>query len=290
MEERPVFTHVTLTSARLGCFLAPATDETPPSTSLTTSRTRAPLTGSARPVVGFGAVIDHWERACPYRSASGSASPCDAPGAECGGAAEHARAALARDASGLSSDSKAVCGVDEGAAPRLSSEPHVCSDACTREPGALERLGVLAPGLHVHAINGRVVERERFTDIVDMLQRTARPTRITFRDPEQYEFRDRFGFIRSKLHVDRETEYFRTKGDERAKANDLEWIEFLSELGSVTKLKGTSFGVQRLVRDANGELAFPLDPSARLNAMSPLHGRMLGISGSTFFGDEASGG
>ena len=59
--------------------------------------------------------------------------------------------------------------------------------------------------------------------------------------------------------------------------NDRAWLTFLTELGGV-KGRGPAAGVARLLRDANGEVSFPLEPSVRLNAVSPLHPRMEGIS------------
>lgn len=88
------------------------------------------------------------------------------------------------------------------------------------------------------------------------------------------------------MHVDRESAYVRGTEAGRLK-NDQEWVRFLSELGGK---RGTSFGVSRLMRDARGEVLFPLEPSIRLNAVSPIHARMTGISSGDVRAGATSGG
>lgn len=143
-------------------------------------------------------------------------------------------------------------------------------------PGEAEVSGNIRPGFTITAINDSQLATAPFQSVISALVGATRPVRITFRDPEVMEFRDRYGFIRTKLHVDKESAYFASvRGS--SERHDKEWLDFLCELGTG---KGTSFGVARLARDACGEVVFPLEPSVRLNAMSPIHGRMAGISSS----------
>lgn len=142
------------------------------------------------------------------------------------------------------------------------------------KPGEAEATGALRPGFRLVAINDIGREYASFASIVTTLIAAPRPLRLTFRDPDVPEFRDRFGFLRSKTHVDREAAYVKATEAARLR-NDQEWMKFLCELGGK---RGASFGVSRLMRDARGEVAFPLEPSVRLNAVSPIHARMTGIS------------
>ena len=86
----------------------------------------------------------------------------------------------------------------------------------------------------------------------------------------------RYSFLRTKLHVEREAASLAAAASAAAR-NDVAWNIFLSDLGG--KRGGAGLGVARLMRDACGEVVFPFEPPLRLNAVSPLHGRMNGISG-----------
>ena len=163
--------------------------------------------------------------------------------------------------------------------------------------GEAEACGLLRPGFRLVAINDVGREYASFVSIITTLVTAPRPVRLTWRDTTVPEYRDRYvsavcasrretlsqpcpfppliqGFLRPKMHVDRESAYVRGTEAGRLK-NDQEWVRFLSELGGK---RGTSFGVSRLMRDARGEVLFPLEPSIRLNAVSPIHARMTGIS------------
>jgi hypothetical protein len=150
-------------------------------------------------------------------------------------------------------------------------------------PGEAEASGLLRMGMLITHVNDTYVQTSPFASIVSMLVNLPRPIRLTFRDPEIHEFRDRYGFLRTKLHADRETAYF-TATAAASKKNDMEWIALLNELG---QRKGASFGVLRLMRDACGEVTFPVEPAVRMNAMSPMHGRMAGISSASMKPEES---
>jgi len=149
-------------------------------------------------------------------------------------------------------------------------------------PGEVEATGLVRPGCFITAVNDVNMSGKQFPAIVEVLVTAPRPVRITFRDPAVLEFRDRYDFLRTKLHVEREAAYFASHTAAQA-ANDKEWHAFLAGLGGT---RGASFGVLRLVRDAVGEVVFPLEPAVRVNAMSPIHGRMTGISATS--GDAAA--
>lgn len=108
-------------------------------------------------------------------------------------------------------------------------------------PGEAETSKVLRPGFRIAAINDVNLSYAQFPTIIAALINSARPVRcvggrccanirqpncagsnhlaiesnlccrgvtvcrISFRDPDVHEFRDRYGFLRTKLHVDRET-------------------------------------------------------------------------------------
>ena len=143
------------------------------------------------------------------------------------------------------------------------------------EPGEAELSGSLRPGFSLTGINDTTITHAQFPAIIAALIHSARPVRLTFRDPDVYEFRDQYDFLRTKLHVDRERN-FRERSHDASAANDREWLAFLQELGGK---RGVAAGVARLMRDANGMMVFPIEPSVRLNAVSPLHARMSGFSG-----------
>ena len=147
-------------------------------------------------------------------------------------------------------------------------------DSIDGEPGEAEKSGIIKIGMIVTQINESTVSWSPFATIISMLINSPRPIRLTFRDPEIIEYRDSYRFLRSKIHVEKETEYL-TKMATISAASDRAWLAFLTELGGK---RGASFGVQRLLRDAVGDITFVMDPSIRLNAMSPIHGRMESIS------------
>ena len=140
-------------------------------------------------------------------------------------------------------------------------------------PGEVARSECVRPGFRLERIDDASVSFTPFTSIVEQLIRGARPLRLTFRDPEVPDFRDAFGFPRDKVHADRAAALARD-ASEGARRNDRSWLDFLGELGGS---RGASFGVQRLVRDAAGEIVFAEDPSSRVNAVSPVHGRIEGF-------------
>jgi hypothetical protein len=150
--------------------------------------------------------------------------------------------------------------------------------------GEAECSGVLRPGFRLTAINDCCVNYSLFSIIIGKLVVSPRPIRLTWRDPSVPEFRDRytelcflvpilyrifdaiyscqntalrrFGFLRTKMHVEQEAAAVRAV-EEARKRYDHEWIDFLNELGGK---RGPSFGVSRLTRDARGGLAFPVEP------------------------------
>jgi hypothetical protein len=151
-------------------------------------------------------------------------------------------------------------------------------------PGEAEACGALRPGFRLTGINDVELGYAQFPSIIAALVHSARPLRATFRDPSVHEFRDRYAFLRTKLHVDAEAAALEA-GRGAAERNDRAWLAFLGELGGK---RGASAGVARLVRDANGELAFPCEPTVRLQGVSPLHGRMAGISSAAGGGEGLS--
>jgi Rab-GTPase-TBC domain len=140
-------------------------------------------------------------------------------------------------------------------------------------PGEAEASGVIHPGYRLAAINDQNVFYSKFQTIIAALVNSGRPIRLRFRSLEA-EFKDRFGFLRSKMHILASETYFESQKAEIAKS-DKDWLNFLTELGGK---KGVTFGVARLMRDAKGEICFPCEPVIRLNAVSPIHGKMQGIS------------
>lgn len=139
-------------------------------------------------------------------------------------------------------------------------------------PGEAERSGILRPGMLIASINDQQIGYTQFPSIISTLVNCGRPMRVTFRDPDVLEFRDSYRFLRTKLYVEREAEFLK-RNAASLQANDLAWLAFLGELGGK---RGTSWGVQRLLRDCLGEIAFPLDPAQRLNAVSPIRGKIAG--------------
>lgn len=139
-------------------------------------------------------------------------------------------------------------------------------------PGEAERSGILRPGMLIASINDQQIGYTQFPSIISTLVNCGRPMRVTFRDPDVLEFRDSYRFLRTKLYVEREGEFLK-RNAASLQANDLAWLAFLGELGGK---RGTSWGVQRLLRDCLGEIAFPLDPAPRLNAVSPIRGKIAG--------------
>jgi hypothetical protein len=141
-------------------------------------------------------------------------------------------------------------------------------------PGDVERSGAVQPGFRLDKVDDRSVLQEPFQDIVGLLVSGGRPIRLTFRDPSATDHRDAYGFLRTKLHSDRAMAYF-AESSKEAERNDFAWRDFLAELGGK---QSTSFGVQRLLRDAAGEVTLCEEPSVRLNAVSPQHGHMTSLS------------
>jgi hypothetical protein len=139
-------------------------------------------------------------------------------------------------------------------------------------PGEAEKSGVLRSGMLIASINDQQIGYTQFPSIISTLVNCGRPMRVTFRDPDVLEFRDSYRFLRTKLYVERESEFLK-RNAASLQANDLAWLAFLGELGGK---RGTSWGVQRLLRDCLGEIAFPLDPAPRLNAVSPIRGKIAG--------------
>lgn len=140
--------------------------------------------------------------------------------------------------------------------------------------GEAEKAGILKPGMVIAQINDATVSWTPFPTIIATLVNCGRPVSISFRDPEILEFRDSYRFLRTKLHVEKESAYL-SNASGSAQANDRAWLAFLNELGGK---RGASWGVQRLLRDAVGEVTFVVDPPTRLNAVSPIHGRCEGIT------------
>jgi len=155
-------------------------------------------------------------------------------------------------------------------------------------PGEAERSGILRPGMLIASINDQQIGYTQFPSIISTLVNCGRPMRVTFRDPDVLEFRDSYRFLRTKLYVEREAEFLK-RNAASLQANDLAWLAFLGELGGK---RGTSWGVQRLLRDCLGEIAFPLDPAPRLNAVSPIRGKIAGsaVSSSSSTQDGAIAG
>jgi hypothetical protein len=152
-------------------------------------------------------------------------------------------------------------------------------EAVDGSPGEAELGGLIKPGFRLTAINDSNITYSSFPNIINALVASPRPIRLTWRDPSVPEFRDRYGFLKSKLHVEQESAQARLT-EEARKRNDHEWVDLLAELGGK---RGASFGVSRLARDARGAMLFPLEPSIRLNAVSPIHARMTGISSNADF-------
>jgi TBC1 domain family member 6 len=152
--------------------------------------------------------------------------------------------------------------------------------------GEAELSGTVKVGMLLTHINDQTVTFAPFPTLVSLLVNSPRPIRLTFRDPEIAEFRDSYRFLRTKLHVEKEAAFL-ARSAPAALANDKAWLALLAELGGK---RGASWGVQRLVRDANGDVTFPLDPSARLNAVSPVHGRIVGLSSPQGAGPAGAGG
>ena len=140
--------------------------------------------------------------------------------------------------------------------------------------GEVAQSGLVRVGFRLERVEDAAMLYAPFNSIVAALVKGPRPINLTFRDPDVPEFRDAFGFLRPKLHTDcmRAIETARADVSRR---NDLDWLAFLDELGGK---RGKSFGVQRLLRDAAGEVVFPEDPAPRINAVSPTHGRIEGFS------------
>jgi hypothetical protein len=151
-------------------------------------------------------------------------------------------------------------------------------DSINGEAGEVQRSGLVSEGFRLDRINDTSMTHAPFNDIVASLLQGDRPLRLTFRDLGQTEHRDSYGFLRSKVHAARAAAYAEASA-ERSRDNDIEWYAFLAELGG--KSRGPSFGVQRLLRDSAGEVALCEDPTPRLNAVSPLHGRMEGLGPDT---------
>jgi hypothetical protein len=153
-------------------------------------------------------------------------------------------------------------------------------------PGEAERSGILRPGMLIASINDQQIGYTQFPSIISTLVNCGRPMRVTFRDPDVLEFRDSYRFLRTKLYVEREAEFLK-RNAVSLQANDLAWLAYLGELGGK---RGTSWGVQRLFRDCLGELAFPLDPAPRLNAVSPIRGKIAGSAVSSSNSTTQDGG
>ena len=151
--------------------------------------------------------------------------------------------------------------------------------------GEVERHGGVRVGFRLERINDVSVAFAPFHDIVSTLVSGGRPMRLTWRDPDVAEWRDSFGFLRTKLHADKAAQYLAATAAAKH-TNDLAWLAFLGELGGK---RGVSFGVQRLLRDAAGLVVFPEDPAPRINAVSPTHGRMRGIGSSDYAGGAEGG-
>jgi hypothetical protein len=66
-------------------------------------------------------------------------------------------------------------------------------------PGEAESLGTLRPGLRVSHLNDQAVLTAPFPSIVAALVNCGRPVRISFRDPEVPEFRDRRVPVRARV-------------------------------------------------------------------------------------------
>lgn len=133
------------------------------------------------------------------------------------------------------------------------------------EIGEVEASGLVDLGFILSHINEKNVTLYEYDSIVNLLVMEERPIRLTFRNPDVPEYRDRYGFLRTKLFVDSEESYLNSRGTS-SQENDLAWIEYLRKLGGE---RGVSFGVKRLLRDANGELLFPTDPDSCVNYLSP---------------------
>jgi hypothetical protein len=151
-------------------------------------------------------------------------------------------------------------------------------------PGELQTAGVAREGFLLCGVNDGSVEFMQFPRIVALLQECGRPVRLTWRDPAVAEYRDRHQFLRTKLHVGKEAEYLE-RAAKSMRENDLAWLELLRELGG---RRGVGWGQRRLLRDALGKLAFPVNPDVRLNAVSPTHGRI--DAGESGGGGDGGGG
>jgi Rab-GTPase-TBC domain len=143
-------------------------------------------------------------------------------------------------------------------------------------PGEAETSGLIKPGFTIVKVAGIECNMLPFLQIVALLIASPRPLEVHFLDTTTLQFLDRFGFPHPRLWCEKEANYLSACASDITK-NELEWHDFLTKLGDG---RGPGFGVLRLVRDANGGVVFPQDPSKRLNAMSPIHGRCEGISGS----------
>jgi len=131
--------------------------------------------------------------------------------------------------------------------------------------GEAEASGVIKPGFAITRIAGSEVAFAPFATIIDLLVTSGRPLSVTFKDPERSEIKDRFGFPRTKLHVELEAAFFRSHADSQSQL-DMAWLRFLQQLGGAG---GAQAGVGRLLRDANGEVHFPARPLERLSALAP---------------------
>jgi hypothetical protein len=131
--------------------------------------------------------------------------------------------------------------------------------------GEAEASGLIKPGFTITRIAGSEVAFAPFATIIDLLISSDRPLSVVFRDPERSEIKDRFGFPRTKLHVELEAAFFRSHADSQSQL-DMAWLRFLQQLGGAG---GAQAGVGRLLRDANGEVHFPARPFERLSALTP---------------------
>jgi hypothetical protein len=64
------------------------------------------------------------------------------------------------------------------------------------QPGEAEQSGLIRIGFRLTAINDANLQWSQFPSIIAVLVNSTRPLRITFRDPDIHEFRDRYNFIR----------------------------------------------------------------------------------------------
>jgi hypothetical protein len=139
-------------------------------------------------------------------------------------------------------------------------------DVADGRPGEAEASGLIKPGFTITRIAGSEVAFAPFALIIDLLVTSGRPLSVAFKDPERLEIRDRFGFPRTKLHVELEAAFFRSHADAQSQL-DMAWLRFLQQLGGAG---GAQAGVGRLLRDANGEVHFPARPLERLSALAPV--------------------